>query len=105
MSEADRARRLSVEVRLAQLRAKHGDPEPHPESTPNPDPSWGPVGSLAQQALSADEYAHLMALHNDMLALERSRKDEAVAVRPKRKRPRTPKPSDVTLPVTPVHVV
>jgi hypothetical protein len=74
VSEPDRLRRLHVENRLAELRAKHGEPEAHEPPSVDLDPSWGPVGSLARARLDPEVYAHLMALHNDMLALERSRK-------------------------------
>ena len=73
MSEASRRRWLFVHNRLEELRAKYGGPSPSEELPAGPecDPSWGPVGSLARRALDALEHEHLLALHNDLLALER----------------------------------
>lgn len=75
MSEASRRRWLFVHNRLEELRAKHDGPSPSEELPAGPacDPSWGPVGSLAKRTLDPLEYEHLLALHNDALALERSR--------------------------------
>ena len=62
MSERDRARRLHVENRLAELNAKLGPVE-----------TDLPPGARAR--LDPVELAHLVALHRDMLALERSRQE------------------------------
>jgi len=98
MSEGDRQRRLHVENRLEELRAKLGPLEEVEPESREMDPSWGPVGSLAQARMDPAAYAHLLALHNDMLATERARKkaaeDDSQVLHPSRSRavatPRTP---------------
>jgi len=81
VSERERRRRLFVENRLAELRARRGRaPDGELPAGPECDPSWGPVGSLAKRALDPLEYEHLLALHNDMLALERQRTDGPLEV-------------------------
>jgi hypothetical protein len=65
MSEASRIRRLYVENRLAELAWKYG---PLPENNDHgavAEPSWGPVGSLLQQA-NPGEYEHVLALDRDV---------------------------------------
>lgn len=87
MSEASRARRqrwLNVREELAwregrALEAVPGRSVQTPASLGDTaqeesiDPSWGPVGSLAKQLLTPEEYAHLMELHNQMLQRARAR--------------------------------
>lgn len=43
------------------------------------DPSWGPVGSLLK-AKDPEQYAHILAQHESMLALERARESVTESV-------------------------
>jgi hypothetical protein len=74
MSERERQRRLFLENRLQELNAKYGPVEHSPPQSADTGPSWGPVGSLVRSTLDPASYAHLLALHADMLAIERARK-------------------------------
>lgn len=76
MSEPARLRRLYVENRLQELGSRLGPVDPPGSDSLTSDPSWGPVGSLAQRELHPADYTRLLGLHADMLALERSRNQE-----------------------------
>lgn len=74
--ERERQRRLSVEGRLADL----GGSVPDDDVPPAADlpPTWGPIGSLAEAMMDPAEFSHLLALHDDMLAMDRNRRGEPV---------------------------
>ena len=78
MSEASRARRQFVINRREELRWKYGNEQDWPElrgppdDGANPDPSWGPIGSVARATGDPHSLAHLLALHHDLLQLEQS---------------------------------
>jgi hypothetical protein len=76
MCERCRQRFLFVKNRLEELARKHGPLlEPPPEEL-SLQPTWGPLGSLAARCMTEEALAELFRLHNDMLALERSRHPE-----------------------------
>lgn len=82
MSEATRAARQRILNRLEELRSKHGHEGEWTERGPplegaEVDPSWGPVGTLARASLDPLTFAHLVALNENMLQLERSRRGAA----------------------------
>jgi len=78
VTEVERRRRLYVENFLAELRARRGVGEAlECDEQPKPDPSWGPVGTLAVRVLEPIEYEHVLAQHRAMVALERSRLERA----------------------------
>lgn len=79
-------------MRLAELSARHGPPLERDAIDDNPDPTWGPVGSLARAHMDPTAYAYLLALHNDMLALERQRKAPAPMPDTHAKPPPPPEP-------------
>jgi len=108
MSEPDRQRRERIELRLAELTRKHGELPDYcpPLSKRNPDPSWGPVGSLAASVLEAAVLEHLLAQHRDMLAAERARRHPESPPNPVRiQSESTPKPATPEPAPTQVHVV
>jgi hypothetical protein len=74
MSERERQQRLRVENALAELRSRHGDEVEwgQPPQPPELEPSWGPIGSLAARMLDPASQAALQALHQHMVAKERS---------------------------------
>ena len=76
-------RRIHVESRLEEL----GGALPWEDTGADLNPSWGEVGSLARAQMPPEQYAHLLALHEDMLALERSRRadDQPGVVHPVRR--------------------
>jgi hypothetical protein len=86
-----RQRFLYVKNRLAELAAKYGPPAPDRENLPTttPDPSWGPLGSLAQHIMEEEEFKQLLALHMDAIRLERQQ-DEPPPSRPARVRQPAP---------------
>lgn len=64
-----------VSLRLAELNDKYGQGTPETlETTDHPDPSWGPLGSLARASIDSVSYQRLLEQHDDLLALERSRR-------------------------------
>jgi hypothetical protein len=73
MSEASRQRWLFVHNRLEELAARYGPPPEvgEPEAI-ECDPSWGPVGSLAERLLGPGEYARLREMDVEMARMERS---------------------------------
>jgi hypothetical protein len=66
VSEASRIRRLFLLNRLEELLAKHGPPDIPPPMGAECEPTWGPVGSLAQQWMDQEVIDHILALDRDM---------------------------------------
>jgi len=67
MSEASRHRFLFLKNRLEELLSRHGPPpEIEGDTGVECDPSWGPLGTLAQQLLTEHELDHILALDREM---------------------------------------